>query len=138
MFVRHGFITLFALVSGLYCTISREVIVCCSVYSLLVGIHLEMACPLDSYFHAVFTIVVLLTHSFQPHKNFLPLLLFSVRLKIFPNPLSLTSSLLSAVAATLSSPPLCLLSLPSLSSSYSFNSNSHSPSTKKAQTPYLP
>lgn len=51
----------FAPISGLYCSISIEMIA---------------YCPLANYFHTVLTIVVLLTHLFQLRKNFLPLLLF--------------------------------------------------------------
>lgn len=32
--------------------------------------------PPANYFHTILTVAVLLTHSFQPRKNFLPLLLF--------------------------------------------------------------
>lgn len=92
-----------------------------------------MACPPANYFHTVLTTVVLLIHTFQPCKYFLPLLFFLSHWKYSPK---LPLWLPIYCQQWLPHSPLCLLSLsfPSpapLSPSYSF-STSYSPSSKKA------
>lgn len=102
-------------------------VVCISVLSLGDGMPTWQLLPHSSH-HSGFTYT-----SISTPQEFPSSLTFICQIDNFP----LTSSLLSALAATLSSSSVYPLP-PSLSSPYSFKSNSHSPSTKKAQTPLPP